>query len=141
MKKVSDFTFLVGPPGPDDLKRNVEGWAKNAGKPVSDLWVEYVHDVLGQFAQRKPDQSSSSLDEILSKILSVSVVVEDPFMTYSFQGGERCPGMMIYMDKVRPADGQPLRVDWSDPAIRESIGAVLGMVLKSEWVRSLVAYG
>ena len=140
MKQVSDLTFLVGPPGPDDLKRNIEGWAKNAGKSISELWVEYVHDVLGQFAQRESGQASSSLDEILSKILGASVHVDDPFMTYSFQSGERCPGMMLYMDKVRTADGRPLSVNWADPAIAESIGAVLGLVLKSEWVRSLVAY-
>ena len=140
MKHVSDLTFMVGPPGPEDLKRNVEGWAKNAGKPTSELWVEYVHDALGQLAQRKSDQESSNLDEILSRVLGVPVVVDDPFMTSSFQGGAPCPGMMIYMDKVRSADGRRLAVDWADPAIRESIGAVLGMVLKSEWVRSLVAY-
>ena len=79
---------------------------------ASEMWVEYVHAVLGQFAQRKSDQTCSSLDEILSRILGVAVVVDDPFMTYSFQGGARCPGMMLYTDKVRSADGQPLRVDW-----------------------------
>lgn len=140
MKQVSDLTFLVGPPGTDDLKRNVEGWAKNAGKSVSELWVEYVHCALGQFAQRESGQASSSLDEILSEVLGESVHVDDPFMTESYQAGVCSPGMMLHVDKVRRTDGRPLTVNWADPAIADSIGAALGLVLKSDWVRSLVAY-
>lgn len=73
MKKVSDFTFQVGPPGPDDLKRNVEGWYNNAGKPASELWIDYVHDILGQFAQRKPDQTSSMVQRICASSLCLNI--------------------------------------------------------------------
>lgn len=140
MKQVSDFTFVIGPPGSDDIKRQIEEWAQSSGTLANDVWGEYVHDVLGQFAHRKPDQTASNLEEVFSKILGVRVAVNAPFMSSSFQGGARCPSMMIYTEKVQSVGEQPLKVDWSDPAIRESISAVLGMVLKAKWVKTLVAY-
>ncbi len=140
MKEVTDFTFLIGPPGQDEMRLKLDEWSKNSGNPATEIWVEYVHEILSQFSQRTPENPSSNLDEIFSRILGLPVLIDDPFMTYTFQGGGRIPGMMIYIDKVRASNGKPLTVDWANPEIRESVGSILGMVLKSEWVKTLVAY-
>lgn len=140
MKVVTDFTFLVGPPGPDEMKLKFEEWSKNSGKPASEIWVEYVQEILSRFTERTAEEPSSNLDEVVSRILGFSVFVDEPFISFSFQGGGSSPLLMIYIDKIRAADGRLISVDWSNPEIRETIGSILGMVLKSEWVRTLVSY-
>jgi hypothetical protein len=141
MKRATDITFIIGPPGPDEEKRKLEGWSKKSGKSTSEIWVEYVHEVLGNFVKCDPGQTTSKFDELISKVVNTPVQVRDPFLTYTFQSGGRVPGIILYVGKITLPNGKPPQIDWTDARIRESIGSVLGLIFKAEWVRSLVAYG
>ena len=141
MKRATDITFIIGPPEPDEEKRKFEAWSKKSGKPTSEIWVEYVHEVLGRFIKYDPGQTTSKLDELVSKVVNTSVQVRDPFLTYTFQSGGKVPGIILYMGKIILPNGKQPQIDWTDARIRESIGSVFGLIFKAEWVRSLVAYG
>lgn len=141
MRPVSDLTIVIGPPGPPEEKRKFDGWSASSGKKASEIWVEYVHQVLGSLASREANDEASKLDEIVSQVVGTRVTITDPFMTYTFADGARVPGLMICVNRIQDVNGDQLRIDWSEQRIREAISSVLGMILKAEWVRSYVAYG
>ena len=139
MKTVRDITFTIGPPGPKEEQFKFEQFSKTSGKPPDEIWVEYVHEIFGNLSKLLPDQKMSAFDELLSRVLNTPVHIKDPFLNYTIQNGVRCPGVILYVEKIKSLNGMPLPVDWFDPKIRESIGAVFGHIFKAKWVRSYVA--
>lgn len=140
MKRAADITFIIGPPGPEEDKRKFEEWSKKSGKPASEIWVEYVHEILEKLSRLESDQITSKLDELVSHVLNTSVHVREPFLTFMLKGGNACPGIILYMKDITSPNGKQPQVDWSAPAIRDSIGSVFGLIFKSEWVQTFVAY-
>jgi hypothetical protein len=140
LNKVHDIMIILGPPGPDEEKKKFEEWSKNSGKPKDELWLEFVHQVLGEWAKRESPESASKLDELLSNVLKTPVRVNDPFMTYTLHGGIHNPGVILYTNKITESTGRPIEIDWSAPQLRGLIGDIFGYVLKTEWVRTFVSY-
>jgi hypothetical protein len=137
---VRDIMIILGPPGPEEQKQRLEEWAANSGKPRDEVWVEYVHDVLQILIQRDPPESPSELDKMLSSLVGTSVRVSKPFLTYMIRGGIRCPGIILYPTRITSETGEPLSVDFSNPELRDALGAMFAYVLRTEWVHVFVAY-
>jgi hypothetical protein len=141
MERVSDITIVVGPPGPEDERQKFEGWSKTSGKPKEEIWLEYVHDVIRAFTNRQQPGSPSKLDEFLSHAFGIQVRVDEPFLTYMMtQGSVRNPAVILYTNRITGPNTTTLTVDWSASSLRDSIGSMFGLLLKAEWVRTLVAY-
>jgi hypothetical protein len=141
MERIADITFIIGPPAPDELKRKFEEWSTNSGKPTSEIWIEYVHDVLGNIVKCNPGHTTRKFDDLVSMLLNTSVQVRDPFLTYMFHDGGKFPGIVfpgivLYIDKIASPNGQQPQVDWTDARIRDSIASELGLIFKAEWVRT-----
>lgn len=139
-KRVTDMTFIIGPPGPTEDKQKFEQWSTNSGKPAREIWIEYVHDVVSQLASRNSPDSVSDLDKLVSRAVGVPVCIEKPFLTFTFSAGEKCPVVMLYMNKIFSPNGELPAIDWSEPALRQLIGSIFGSLFKAEWVRAFVAY-
>jgi hypothetical protein len=137
MNAVRDIMIILGPPGPEEDKQRLEGWAASSGKPRDEMWVEYIHDVL---AHRDSPDSPSQLESLFSIALDTPVRILDPFPTYMFHRGIKCPGVVVYPTKIRSEEGKPLSTDFSNPELRKTLGAVFGYVLSTEWVHAFVSY-
>lgn len=140
MTRVKDITILIGPPGPDEEKQKFQMWSARSGKSSDEIWVEFVHELLGDMARRESPDQPSQLDELFSRVFGKPIRVDDPFMTYMLQGQGKTPGVIIQSEKITSLSEDPVPVDLSDSNGREALGSVFGYLLKAEWVRTVVAY-
>ena len=140
MHKVRDITIIVGPPGTDEEKKKIEVWSKNSGKPKDEIWLKFVHQVLGEWAKRESPESASKLDGLLSSVLEIPVRVNDPYLAYTLDGSVRNPSVTLHTNKNTGSTGRPIETDWSGLQLRETIGSIFGYVLKTEWIRTIVVY-
>lgn len=140
MPTVKDISIFLGPPGPEEEKRKIQTWASNSGKAADQIWVEYVHDVLRSLSVRGPNGEPSHVDELFSRLLHEDTRVNDLFLTYMFHKGAQHPGVIIQTNKIVNMDGVPLRVNWADPELKQTIESIFGYLLKTEWVRTILAY-
>lgn len=140
MKVVKDLTIVIGPPGLDSDKEKFEGYARNAGKDPSEIWLEYVTDVVSSLSDKENDGSTTKLDEMFDKVFGIPAHTSPPFIGYSFENGVKYPAIVFDPRTVVMLDRQPYPIDWSDKHVRDSIGSVFAYLFKTSWTRNMVVY-
>ncbi len=140
VRPVKDITILIGPPGPAEEKQKFQMWSARSGKSADEIWVEFVHELLGNMARRESPDQPSQFDELFSRVFGKPIRVDAPFMTYMSQGQGKTPGIIIQSAKITSLSEGPSPVDLADAKAREALGSVFGYLLKAEWVRTVVTY-
>jgi hypothetical protein len=136
-KRCLDITYILGPPGPPDLRERFEALAARTGRPVHEHFFEVTSQTLTNVVERD-DSGSSYLEELVSLMLDVPVRIERPFVTYYWEGGIHYPALQIHQENIRAADGSRLSIPLNDPRIREGVTHALANVLQLEWVKAII---
>lgn len=138
-QQLSDLTFVIGPPGPKEEKEKFLTWSKNSGKPFDEIYREYMHECIRTMCAND-GKEGSAFDIMISKVLGRSVVVKSVFPNYLMAKGTIHPAFMISIQNIVNEDGSAVDGNFFTDTSLNSIASMLGLVLKTEWVRYLRAY-
>lgn len=140
MEKVRDITFVIGPPGTEEDRSMIRGWAKNSGKSEEEIWIEYVHEIIKDLCTPKPPDHAARLNELFTKVIGEPVIVGEPFSSRVGVEGFFYPAVIVETRNVTDARGHPVGYDFSQSQTRE-LASIFGYVLKANWVRTFTSYG
>ena len=140
VSNVRYITFILGPPGPEEKKQLIEHMAATSGKAKDEVWLELVQEILHDLAKHAPFDSESGLDKLLSLVNEAPVRVNDPAISYSYDREGKHPTIILESKNIMTSTGEVCNIDWSVNSAKDTIANALGYLLKTEWVRTIIAY-
>ena len=137
---IPDLGFTLGPPADPELRTRFEQAQSEA---CSREWstneeVCLLLEPRLPFLLEERDGGPSLFSEGASLVLEAPVQIVEPSLSYSFWAGQHFAHLHIRPEQVRgPAEA--IGQLFTDGELARKIAAVLGLVLKLDWVRSFLA--
>lgn len=128
-----DVSFIIGPPGPADLKLQVSKWAAHGGGSIEAAWRSYVHAVIRSICERESEASPTRLDDFFSRVFNRPVAVQVPHLGTAFLRGHHRPTMVIVAGTILARDRNSFEPELLK-VHKDTVASTLGLLLKADWV-------
>ena len=135
---MSDISFVIGKPVGEEYPSIVKSNVESKGISFDDAWVDYCHEILGQFIDTSGE---NLLNRTLSLALGKNVIAPKTFLTYrmlTVNGQARSSPVLMLLSGFcnEQETGREVQIT---KEVTEYLSAYLGKSLKAESIEVVVA--
>ncbi len=138
-KEVKELFFVLGPPGPQEMKDDIKLRAEKVGKSPDKVWVDVIHETVRGILEKEGDRRSL-FDDLFSDMLKINISLPKPFLTYQFEDNTYYPGLIINVDKITCLDSNSELLNSAIIENSGNLGNSFGYLFKTDWVRVMKVY-
>lgn len=131
-ENISDITIIIGPPGNPDLVSLINKVAEKENIMFDAAWDIFIKDAL--FKKAGNNEKSDLLNSVFSQVAETEVKISKLFYTHLKKDGHSYPGVIISLNDVIGTTPQAVRKLLLYKSNRDILGAILGLIFKTEWI-------
>ena len=137
--RVTDLTFLLGPPFPGEAAELIAGMVARGAIDPDRAWAELVGDVVDHLLEPR-SAGRSHLDRIFSDAFDAPVTVWGVRTVELDRCGRRVPGLAVDAATILDASGRPVDSDLADPEVRSHVACMFMNLTDADWVVSIAFF-